>query len=182
MKDFRIDIILLMLISGFMFSCASTNVDPNDPNAHLIQGVKQVYQGPMQCAAANLTMILRYYGMDASMNKIDGKIRRGHGGVGCMTLEDYVTSRGLVADPFMTTNVDIIKEYLSKDIPLIARVHSESRPDGCHYVVLAGYTDKGLIINDPIKGRLFKSYQAWKKWHSCSFFGCGPHWILAVYR
>lgn len=181
MKKGKIKVFLSILTTVFIFSCAGVKVDPNDPNAHLIQGVKQVYQGPMQCAAACLTMVLRYYNVDASMNKIDSKIRYGSGGVGCWPLEAYA-SRDFRTESFIASDVEKLKEYISKEIPLIARVHSESRPGGCHYVVLVGYTGKGFIINDPIRGRRFKSYQAFQKWHSCSFFGCGPYWILAIYR
>jgi len=82
----------------------------------------------------------------------------------------------------MTSDPEKLKEFISKDIPLIARVHSEGVASRCHYVVLVGYTDKGFIINDPINGTRFKSYDEFKKWHTCSFFNCGHYWILAIYR
>lgn len=181
MKGLKTKTILIILLLHFIISCAPVEVDPNDPNAHLIKGVKQVYQQPMQCAAACLTMILRYYNIDASMNKIDSRIRIGSSGVGCGTLEGYPYSYDLKTESFMTREVGKLRDFLSRDIPLIARVHSETRPKGCHYVVLVGYTSEGLIINDPFAGPRFKSYQAFRKWHSCSFFGCGPYWTLAIY-
>lgn len=175
---------LPVMIFSFIFfiSCTSIKIDPNDPNAHLIQNVKMVYQGKMQCAAACLTMILSYYGLDVSMNNIDSEIRPGSGGVSCPKLVMYSSSLNFKTDWFITTDVKQIKDFISRDIPLIARVHCEPKLNICHYVVLVGYTDKGFIVNDPLKGRRFKNYQAFKKWHSCAYFGCGPYWTVAIYR
>jgi ABC-type bacteriocin/lantibiotic exporter with double-glycine peptidase domain len=181
MKTSITKILLFLLSCSFIISCAGVKVDSNDSNAHLIRNVKQIYQGPMQCSAASLTMILQYYNVDASLDKIDSEIRPGGGGVGCLTLEEYAASNGFRSESFTTSDPGKLKQYISKDIPLIALVYSEMS-SRCHNVVIVGYTSKGLIVNDPWGGRRFKSYEAFKKWGSCNFFGCGPYWTLAIYR
>ncbi len=179
MQTIRVFIAILVAFS--ITSCATTGIDPNDPNTHLIQGVKQTRQGPMQCGAASLLMVLQFNDIDASMNQIDSKIRERGKGTSCWAMQLHSEDRGLRTDVLYTSDVESLKSLLSKDILLVARVYSESRPT-CHYVVLVGYTDKGFIINDPTIGQRFKSYEAFKKWHACDYFGCGPYWTLAVYK
>ncbi len=178
----RISYFTLFFLSFFFInSCVSVQVDPDDPDAHLIKGVKMIYQGQMQCTAACLAMVLQYYNVDTSMSRIDREIRPKGGRVGCGPLRDFPIAHGFKTESFLTSDPEKLKEYLSKDIPLIAIVKSEG-PVGCHNVVIVGYTGKGFIINDPYRGRCFKTYDAFRKWHFCQLRFCGPYWALAIYR
>jgi ABC-type bacteriocin/lantibiotic exporter with double-glycine peptidase domain len=180
MRKRKIKFYFLLTTIVFLTSCTSIKVDPNDPDSHLIHGIKQIYQGPMQCGAASLTMVYKYYNVDASMTKIYQEIKGKGGGISCSALEGHA-SKLLKTGWDVASTADTIKEFISRDIPLIARVHSESR-SGCHYVVIVGYTNKSFIIRDPAKGLRLESYHDFTKWHSCDYGDCGPYWSLAIYR
>jgi ABC-type bacteriocin/lantibiotic exporter with double-glycine peptidase domain len=181
MIRFLYSILSLLLLA----SCASVTVDPNDPNAHLIQGVPMIRQAPMQCGAASLAMVLNFYGFELSQGDIWNRTPKSKsGGLTCMTMYRFASN---VSDSLMQTTSMVskdpakIKSYLDKDMPVIASVIAEGPQRNCHYVVVVGYTADGFIINDPMVGVRFVNYGAFRKWHNCDFFSnCPPYWLLVV--
>lgn len=171
-----------LVATVLLISCASVQVDPTDPNSHLIKGVPQVYQGAMQCSAASLAMIMEYHSRKVSMNELYAKLPKSpSGGVGCQDLQEFPSDHlGMITESWLIENPELIKEYISQDIPVIARVISDGPRANCHYVVVVGYTGEGFIINDPMVGVRFKSYDAFKRWQKCDYFSCPPYWVLIV--
>lgn len=182
MNIFKSYSLVSLVATAFLISCAAIQVDPNDPNSYLIKGVPQIHQGPMQCNAASLAMIMQYHDVDISLNDVYRKLTiSDSGGVGCDTMEEYPSVyHNMNTQSLLLKDPEKIKGYISKDMPIIARVISEGAKKICHYVVIVGYTDKGFIINDPLVGVRFKSYDAFQKWQKCEYFMCPPYWVLVV--
>ncbi len=175
-------VLFLLVLPVYISSCAVIEVDPNDPNAHLIKDLEHVRQGEMQCGPTTLTMVLRYYKVDVSLGEIDRKVRpKASKGTSCSSMKQYpVANHDFGMRSFNASNPNILKNFIVKDFPLIVRGKSEgSGPAECHYVVIVGYNKEGFIINDPLSGLRFKSYQSFKNWHTCKY--CGHYWTLAIY-
>ncbi len=180
----RILVVLpLLLASLLVSSCNTFEIDPNDPNSHLIQDVENVRQGPMQCGTASLTMVLRYYNIGVSLTEIDEKARKyPDKGTSCLAMVEYpILNQKLNARSFASSNPNILKRFVKNDFPLIVLGKSEGNDirASCHYAVLVGYNKDGFIINDPLSGLRFKSYKNFKEWHTCK--RCGHYWTVAIY-
>jgi len=169
--------VLLAMVILLPYGCASIMINPNEPGTHLIQGVKQVVQGSMQCGPASMTMVLNYYGIKVSLNTVD-KIR-GSYGTPCWAMERYPAKYSLTTRVMYSDDPEELKSYLKKDIPLIIRRICLWNPANCHYVVLIGYTSKGFIILCPKEGRYVKSYKRFKNWEPCK--SVGYPWTLVIY-
>jgi len=182
MKGLKTKIVPLVFSFVFMISCAGMEVDPNDPNAHIIKGIKQVYQGRWQCAASCMTMVLRYYGVEANRDKIDAIIRsEGGRSVPGYRMAEYAHSHGLQTEKVVEgSDKEVLKKFLSRDIPLIVRVDTVGG-GGFHYVVLVGYTEKGFITRDPQSGLRIMNYKYFKKVHEIPQFHIN-YYALAIYR
>ena len=167
-KLFLLSTIVIFLVAG----CAGYNIDPNDPNAHVIQGIKRVVQGPMQCGPASMTAVLNYYGIDVSLKTVDDAIRNKPYGTPFPAMMAYPYKHGLKAEVFYEDDIEEMKSYLSEDKPIIFR---RSCPfcirTMCHYMVIIGYTSKGFIILCPKQGQYHISYSRYLKWDYCHLFG-----------
>ena len=171
--------IIILFLSLILASCTGVQVDPNDPNAYLIKGIDHVQQGNMQCGAASLKMVLNYYGKEANLNEIYSKIRTKRGGARSSSVQGYpIEFYNMRTISFVPNNYKTLKKFIDKDIPLIARGKSNSPYADCHYVVIAGYKKDGFIIDDPMHGLQFMTFNRFKAWHNCIH---DPRWVLAIY-
>ena len=135
-------------------------IDPNDPNSHLIKGIEHVSQGRNQCGAASLSIVFRYYGKSIPLSEIDSITRKtfkfGHPDV----MVQYALDQGYEAKRIPISDFNIIKAYIKKDIPVIVLTkYNPKKLSSGHWVVLIGYNSNGFIIQDPDKGRIFSSYK-----------------------
>lgn len=179
MNRFSVSTLMLFLAALLVASCSTIKVDPNDPNAHLIQGVQHVQQGPMQCGAASMKMVLDYYDKDTSLNSIFNTVSVKGGLVTPSRLmAHYPSYHGLEAIPFVSDNPDLIRKFVVRDVPLIARGLWWGTGADCHYMVIVGYQKNGFIVDDPANGLKFMDFKAFADWHMCKH---DPKWLLAIY-
>lgn len=149
-----------------LFSCTGTLIKPNgdDPNSHLLEGIKQVFQGKNQCGPASLAIIFRYYHNQIPLQEIDRATRGTRSYTLPDVMVDYAIGQGFVAQKEIIDDVNLLKAYIKNDVPVIVLTKFNPKRWGSgHYVVLIGYTSKGFIIQDPEKGRTFSLYGGFKR-------------------
>jgi ABC-type bacteriocin/lantibiotic exporter with double-glycine peptidase domain len=128
------------------------------------------------CGVVCVQAVLAYYGIEYTEPKLEKLLR---------TDKKWGTSIGPIIKFFRykefkvdygSFTIQMVKEFIHRKIPVIILIQAWG-PDGIdykhtnqygHYVVVSGYNDKGLTIEDPaIFGRGFISYRHLKeRWHA----------------
>jgi ABC-type bacteriocin/lantibiotic exporter with double-glycine peptidase domain len=184
--------LLVVLCLFFALSTASAgNLEINEeelknlPEKHQIKGVKPILQGPYQCAATCMAMVLNFWGVKISKDEIwetakspDGKK------IYSTEVQNYFSIYDFETKLLGTSEYTELKYYLYKGYPLIAFVESRKHPGNGHFIVLTGYKEKGFKIIDPEFGYSESlTYKKFKKLHSMRVSlpgGPGPYWTLVV--
>ena len=128
------------------------------------------------CGAAALTMVLRYWGQEASHDAIAGALvdveLRGIRGA---RLADFARERGMVAIAFAGEMV-ILRDHLAKGRPLVLAI--DAGRGRFHDVVAVGVDDTSgaVVVHDPARGpgRRIAAGEFEKKWAKSG------HWALLV--
>ena len=98
----------------------------------------------MQCGAACLTMICRYYGNNLSLDKLDKMCDTTHEGISLFTIDKVAKQIGF------ETICGKIKNSRLSDIQLPCILHWNDN----HFVILYKIKNKNYYIADPYKGLL----------------------------
>ena len=120
--------------------------------APLLLEVPFVAQREDGCAAAALTMVLRYWGDPAPEGELAAALRRrDETGVAGSRLVDVARQRGLEAVAYRG-DMGHLREQVGKGRPLIVALGSGRRR--FHDIVVIGFDDQGrsVVVNDPERG------------------------------
>lgn len=150
---------------------AQTKIFPNDYH---------IYQTFNNCGPAALSMALSYYGISESQQTLGLALRPFQNTAGdnddkSVTLEELAEKSkdyGLVPYHRPNGNSELIKLFITYDIPVVTRTWLKVTDDIGHYRVVKGYDDstKEFIQDDSLQGKnLIYSYAdfdaIWKKFN-----------------
>lgn len=96
-------------------------------------------QNEMDCGPTCLTMIARYYGLDASVNRMRERCNAGAEGTSMLGLIETLESLGFEAKGVKTTG-SLLSDLTT---PFIAHWN------GNHYIVVYEVGERGLVVTDP---------------------------------
>jgi len=131
--------------------------------SHLIYGVPYEAQpaGQPYCGPASLYMVLKYWNDDSTVTQegLVGEVfNTFFQGTLPFPIKSYLEEHGyIVEDMRGEENLDIIKEYIKKDMPVIVVNSMTSIDNRGHFRVVIGFDDeKGEIItHDPALGHTY---------------------------
>ncbi len=116
-----------------------------------------VFQTFNNCGPAALSMALSYYGINISQQVLGDELRpfqnpQGDNDDKSVTLEELgekAKEYGLIPYHRPNGNIDLIKLFITYDIPIMARTLTKIDEDIGHYRIIKGYNDEtGQIIQD----------------------------------
>lgn len=126
-------------------------------NYYLLQGTRQVYQTFNNCGPATLSMILSWYGKDVSQAELGDKMRPFQNPQGDNDDKTIFTSEftqwarnyGLEAMRRPNGDLELLKKFISNDIPIVVKTWLKVDDDIGHFRVVRGFDDsRGVIIQD----------------------------------
>lgn len=129
----------------------------NPPASKVLPGSYHVFQSFNNCGPAAMSMALSYYGIMESQEKLGRDLRpyqnpQGDNDDKSVTLEELAAkSEEYNLTPYHRPNgnIDLIRHFISYDIPVITRTLLNTNEDIGHYRVIKGYDDQtGEIIQD----------------------------------
>lgn len=156
---------------------------PETYERYIIPGVPYIRQKPYWCGPASLAMVLNYWGLNISQDEIATEIYRPDDKLTYISdMVKYPRSLGFYAKA-ITGSIDILKNYIIADIPLIVlQKFSITNPYG-HYRVVIGFDDNEhiLYVLDPAIGKQTISYDEFiELWKPGSTFTV-TNWTLIIY-
>lgn len=150
------------------------------PERKILSNGKQYFQTFNNCGPASLSMALSYYGINATQEEIGNNLRPyqipgGDNDDKSTTLEELAkkaTDYNLMAFHRPNGNVELVKQFIANDIPVVTRTWLKKDDDIGHYRVIKGYdssTEK-FIQDDSLQGaNLEYTYEdfstLWKKFN-----------------
>lgn len=128
------------------------------PQAYVIPQRKHMYQTFNNCGPASLSMQLSYYNIDVSQNVLGDYLRplqnpQGNNDDKSVSLEElgnYAEENySLTAYQRPGGNIEMLKQFISNDIPVVLRTWLNPGEDIGHYRLVRGFDDsRGVIIQD----------------------------------
>lgn len=151
------------------------------PVYKLLPGGLHVFQTFNNCGPAALSMLLSYYGFNVTQQQLGQELRpyqhpKGDNDDKSVTLEELAEKSkeyGLI--PFHRSNgrIELIKQFITYDMPVVTRTLTKPTEDIGHYRVIKGFDDTSqqLIQDDSLQGRNLRfSYEAFNKlWQQFNF-------------
>jgi tetratricopeptide (TPR) repeat protein len=132
------------------------------PEQKTLQNDYQVYQTYNNCGPASLSMALSYYGINVSQNTLGQELRpfqnpQGNNddkSVFITELSQKAMDYNLLAYHRPNGNVELLKQFINNDIPVITQTILTQSDDIGHYRIIKGYNDKTqqLIQDDSYQG------------------------------
>jgi|GEM_PF-6133142 len=105
------------------------------------------------CGPTSLGMLMQHYGVNISTEAIADEAynRSGHGGTDPGDLEAYAKSQGFKVSysEDQGRSIDYLKEKIDSNTPVVVSLKGDDYWRGGHYVVVRGYNEDGVVINDP---------------------------------
>lgn len=115
------------------------------------------------CGPASLSMALSYFNIQKSQKELGDKLRpykiqNGNNDDKSVTLDEMAKEAenyGLIAYHRPNGDINLIKKFISYDIPVIVRTWIKENEDIGHYRVVKGYDDERQIIiqDDSLQGK-----------------------------
>ena len=137
-----------------------------------------IFQTFNNCGPASLSMALSYYEINESQQKIGNDLRpyQVAGGdnddksVTLYELAERSKEYGLVPYHRPNGNIDLIKMFVTYDMPVVARTWLKENDDIGHYRIIKGYDSSQIIQDDSLQGKNLKyslsEFNAiWKKFN-----------------
>ncbi len=127
------------------------------PSQKILPTDYHIFQSFNNCGPAALSMTFRFYGINESQEKLGKDLRpyqnpQGDNDDKSVTLEELAEKSeeyGLTPFHRPNGNVEMIKYFITYDIPVIARTWTKPNEDIGHYRVVKGYDEAtGEIIQD----------------------------------
>ena len=146
----------------------------------LLENDYHVFQTFNNCGPAALSMALSYYGINKSQAELGFELRpyqnpNGDNDDKSVTLEELAEKAkdyGFVPYHRPNGNIELIKLFITYDIPVIARTLTKTNEDIGHYRVIKGYDESAMQIiqDDSLQGKnLTYSYEEfnvlWKRFN-----------------
>ena len=146
----------------------SLNIEPqliltNPPQVKIIKNDYHTFQTFNNCGPAALSMALSYYGINESQVTLGRQLRpyqvaSGDNDDKSVTLEELAEKSveyDLVAYHRPMGSIELIKKFITYDIPVMARTWTKVNEDIGHYRVVKGYDDatSELIQDDSLQGK-----------------------------
>ena len=143
---------ILVVVFILLCSCAPHYSVPE--NAKIIPGVPFYPQEDYQCGPASLATVMNYWQARSNKEKIgvkeitDAIYSRGARGVLPSDLENYPVTRGFITHQF-EGSIEDLRGHVDQGIPVIIFVDQGlSIYQVNHFMVVTGYTDNGVVVND----------------------------------
>lgn len=129
-----------------------------------------VAQGKDTCAAAALTMVMRFWGVAADQDAIAKELLEPElRGIRGSALEAFARQRGMLA---VAHEGDLaqLRDYVGKGRPMIVTL--DAGRDRFHDVVVIGLDEKAAVVHDPAEGaaRPIKLVEFEKRWSRAGHF------------
>jgi tetratricopeptide (TPR) repeat protein len=130
---------------------------PDPPTAKTLTGGKQVFQTFNNCGPASLSIALSFYGKSVSQQELGQALRPYQNAQGkdddkSVTLDELAAQAqkyDLITYHRPAGNMQLIKQFIANDIPVVTRTWLKKDDDIGHYRVIIGYNeDKQQIIQD----------------------------------
>lgn len=116
-----------------------------------------VFQTFNNCGPASLTMALSYFGITVTQQEVGSQIRpyqiaSGDNDDKSVTLAElaaFAEEKNLLTYHRPAGNMNLVKQFIAADIPVITRTWLEPGEDIGHYRVIVGYDEnRGILIQD----------------------------------
>jgi uncharacterized protein YvpB len=107
------------------------------------------------CGPTSLAMVINYFGGNVTTDRVFLETKAGQGYITFTQLRDAAKSLGYTLSGSAYKSINEIKELIDKQLPAIVVLHYgdiKERQDtftGPHILVVVGYDDKGVYVNDP---------------------------------
>ncbi len=132
------------------------------PKSKTLVNDYHVFQTFNNCGPAALSMALSYYGIEKSQIELGNELRPYQNPQGIdddksVTLEELsqkAEEHGLISYHRPNGSVELIKNFIAEDIPVITRTRSTEYDDIGHYRVVKGYNDETeeFLQDDSLQG------------------------------
>lgn len=143
-----------------------TLIPLNIPIAKTLNNDYHIFQTYNNCGPAALSMALSYYGISKSQAELGEQLRPyqipgGDNDDKSVTLEEVAEkSKEFNLIPYLRPNGnnEIIKKFITADIPVITRTWLKENDDIGHYRIIKGFNDntKEFIQDDSLQGKNLK--------------------------
>lgn len=140
----------------------SIKVTLNTPSASkILPNDYHIFQSFNNCGPAALSMTLSYYGINVSQQELGQALRPyqipgGDNDDKSVTLEELAEKSkeyGLIPFHRPNGNINLIKLFITYDIPIITRTWLKPTDDIGHYRVVKGYNGNQIIQDDSLQGK-----------------------------
>ena len=147
-------LILIVLISFALTSCAGGGIVTPVEESHYISGVPYVEQpiDKPQCLPASGAMVFNYYNVNVTQQQVADKIiNENTGGYNTNNLIEYAKELGFKAE-FRNLTLEWVKKVLQQDVPIIIVQDFSLIDPNDHARIVIGYDNKKqeLITHDPL--------------------------------
>ncbi|MCL5432730.1 MAG: C39 family peptidase [Patescibacteria group bacterium] len=133
------------------------------PNIKILENDYHIYQSFNNCGPAALSMALSYFGINESQEKLGQDLRpyqnpEGENDDKSVSLDELAEkskSYDLIPYHRPNGNIDLIKLFITYDIPVITRTLTKENEDIGHYRIIKGFDDGTgeLIQDDSLQGK-----------------------------
>lgn len=133
------------------------------PSSKILQSDYHVFQTFNNCGPASLSMALSYYGIRVPQQELRDAMRpynnvQGDNDDKSVTLDEIAAKGaeyGFVSFHRPNGNVELVKQFIANDIPVITETLLHSDDDIGHYRVIKGYdeTTQEFIQDDSMQGK-----------------------------
>ncbi|MDP3974123.1 MAG: C39 family peptidase [Candidatus Daviesbacteria bacterium] len=131
------------------------------PQSKILTGGIHVFQTFNNCGPASLSMTLSYFDINVTQQELGQQLRPYHvrGGDNddkSVTMEELAQKGeeyGLLAYHRPMGNLEMIKLFITYDIPVIARTWTKPNEDIGHYRVIKGYDGDTIIQDDSLQNK-----------------------------
>jgi tetratricopeptide (TPR) repeat protein len=152
----------------------------NIPETKILASNVYYHQTFNNCGPASLAMLLAYYNISETQDKLGQELRpyqhpRGNNDDKSVTLDELAEkaeSYNLISYHRPNGNIDLIRKFIAQDIPVLTRTWLKANEDIGHYRIVKGYDDltKELVQDDSLKDKNLRySYEdfndLWEKFN-----------------
>lgn len=154
----------IIISNGKISKPTPTEIPIPAPSAsYIIPQKLHVYQSFNNCGPASLSMALSYYGIKKTQDELGNDLRpyqisSGDNDDKSVTLEELSEKSkeyGLIPYHRPMGNINLLKFFISNNIPVITRTWTKPTEDIGHYRIVRGYDDttKIIIQDDSLQGK-----------------------------
>lgn len=133
------------------------------PTQKILQNDYQIFQSFNNCGPASLSMTLSYFQIHKTQKELGEELRpyqhpQGDNDDKSVTLDEIAkkaTEYDLVSYHRPNGNIELIKQFIAYDIPVLTRTWLTTTEDIGHYRVVKGYSDESqtIIQDDSYQGK-----------------------------